>query len=251
MEAELFGYEKGAFTGAFSRKIGYFESAHQGTLFLDEIGDLLPHLQIKLLRVLQERKFSRLGSPRIHDLDIQLICATNRNLEELIAENAFRRDLYYRINVARIDLPPLRERREDIGLLTDAILKRLQNSGRCGSLSIPQKVMDLLRDYPWPGNVRELQNILERMVLQANSAKKSRLSINCLPGELLRDTGTAIIDENFDLSTYLAAEELKYIDVAMAQAKNQGEAAKLLGPGYRDRFALARRRKLAFAKLSR
>jgi formate hydrogenlyase transcriptional activator len=162
IESELFGHERGAFTGAISSRIGRFELANHGTLFLDEIGELPLELQPKLLRVLQEREFERLGSPRTLHTDVQLIAATNRNLEASVREQKFRSDLYYRLNVFPLGIPPLRERPEDIPLLVRHYVQLF--SRRLGKIidTIPQETMNTLLEYPWPGNIRELQNVLER-----------------------------------------------------------------------------------------
>ena len=162
LESELFGYEKGAFTGADSRKQGLFESAQGGTLFLDEIAELPLHLQVKLLRVIQERKVQRLGSLKGTPIDVRIVTATNRDLETQVREGKFREDLYYRINVIRLRLPPLRERREDIPALAGSFLARFSgNTGRKFS-GISPRALDLLLAYDYPGNVRELENVIER-----------------------------------------------------------------------------------------
>ncbi|RMF84737.1 MAG: sigma-54-dependent Fis family transcriptional regulator [Nitrospinota bacterium] len=167
LESELFGHEKGAFTGAVERRIGRFEAANHGTLFLDEIGDLPLPLQVKLLRVLQEREFERVGSNRPIKVDIRIIAATNQDLEEAIREKRFREDLYYRLNVVPIVLPPLRERREDIPPLVDFLLRKCAEQTGKGVKGISREAMDLLIRYDYPGNVRELENIIERAVLLA------------------------------------------------------------------------------------
>ena len=165
LESELFGHEKGAFTGAIAQKIGRFEMADKGTLFLDEVGDIPPALQPKLLRVLQEQEFERLGSGRTHKVDVRMVAATNRNLVKMVTRGQFRSDLYYRLNVFPILLPALRERREDI----PALLKHFVNlfSRRMGKQvdSIPPETMAAFQWYSWPGNIRELQNLVERAVI--------------------------------------------------------------------------------------
>jgi formate hydrogenlyase transcriptional activator len=168
LESELFGHEKGAFTGAFGQKIGRFEMADTGTLFLDEIGDIPLALQPKLLRVLQEQEFERLGSGRTHRINIRLVAATHRNLAEMVRRNEFRSDLYYRLNVFPVVLPPLRERRQDIpelvshfvGLFAWRVGKHINH--------IPRETLDAFISYSWPGNVRELQNLIERAVILSN-----------------------------------------------------------------------------------
>jgi formate hydrogenlyase transcriptional activator len=165
LESELFGHEKGAFTGAIAQKIGRFEMADKGTLFLDEVGDIPSVLQPKLLRVLQEQEFERLGSGRTHKVDVRLVAATNRNLVKMVARGQFRSDLYYRLNVFPILLPALRERREDIPALVTHFVKLF--SRRMGKQvdSIPPETMAAFQCYSWPGNIRELQNLVERAVI--------------------------------------------------------------------------------------
>lgn len=165
LESELFGHEKGAFTGAITQKIGRFELAHQGTLFLDEVGDIPPELQPKLLRVLQEQEFERLGSTRTIRVDVRLVAATNRDLSQMVAAGQFRNDLYYRLNVFPVALPPLRERRDDIPRLVRHFAGR--GARRMGRRieTIPAEAMDALVQYPWPGNIRELENVIERAVI--------------------------------------------------------------------------------------
>jgi formate hydrogenlyase transcriptional activator len=165
LESELFGHERGAFTGAISQKIGRFELADRGTLFLDEVGDLPLELQPKLLRVLQEQEFERLGGNRTQRVDVRVVAATNQDLSKQVAERAFRSDLYYRLNVFPIQIPALRERPEDIPLLVRYFVQRFSRSLNKGVEYIPADVMDALSNYSWPGNIRELENLLERAVL--------------------------------------------------------------------------------------
>ncbi len=164
LESELFGHEKGAFTGAISARQGRFELADGGTLFLDEIGDMSMPMQVKLLRVLQERTFERVGSNKSISSDVRIIAATHRDLETLIRENKFREDLYYRLNVFPIDMPPLRERIEDIPLLVNELIARIEHEKR-GSIRLTQAALMALCQYRWPGNVRELSNLIERLVI--------------------------------------------------------------------------------------
>ena len=164
LESELFGHEKGAFTGAISARQGRFELAEGGTLFLDEIGDMSMHMQVKLLRVLQEKTFERVGSNKTMTADVRIIAATHRNLEKAIEEGKFREDLYYRLNVFPIEMPPLRERAEDIPLLIRELITRLEHDKR-GSVRLTQAAIVALSQYHWPGNVRELANAIERMVI--------------------------------------------------------------------------------------
>ncbi|HTC62560.1 MAG TPA: sigma 54-interacting transcriptional regulator [Candidatus Saccharimonadales bacterium] len=167
LESELFGHEKGAFTGAIAQKIGRFELADKGTLFLDEVGDIPSSLQPKLLRVLQEQEFERLGSARSHQVDVRLVAATNRDLGSMVKQKEFRSDLYYRLNVFPIQLPPLRSRREDIPALVSHFVEVY--SRRMGKQieGVPQATMAVLISYSWPGNVRELQNFIERSVIMS------------------------------------------------------------------------------------
>jgi len=164
LESELFGHEKGAFTGAISARRGRFEMAEGGTLFLDEIGDMPMSMQVKLLRVLQERTFERVGGSKELKADVRVIAATHQNLEELIKDGSFREDLYYRLNVFPIDMPPLRERMDDVPLLVNELIARMENEKR-GSVRFTPAAMMALCQYRWPGNVRELSNLLERMVI--------------------------------------------------------------------------------------
>ncbi len=165
LESELFGHEKGAFTGAVGRRIGRFEQADQGTIFLDEIADLSPPLQSKLLRVLQEKEFERVGSSQTLKADVRVIAATNRNLEEEVRKGTFREDLYYRLNVVTIALPPLRERKEDIPPLIEHFLRKYSRENQKAVVSLSKEAKDLLMNYHYPGNVRELENIMERAVV--------------------------------------------------------------------------------------
>lgn len=165
LESELFGHEKGAFTGAITQKIGRFELADKGTLFLDEVGDIPPALQPKLLRVLQEQQFERLGSARTHQVDVRLVAATNRDLAEMVNHGQFRSDLYYRLNVFPVQLPPLRARSEDIPILVRHFVELFSRRMARNIEYIPPETMAALSSYPWPGNIRELQNLLERAVI--------------------------------------------------------------------------------------
>jgi chemotaxis protein methyltransferase CheR len=168
VESEMFGFERGAFTGAHMRKPGRFEIAHRGTLFLDEIGDLPPEIQAKLLRVLQNREFERLGSSHTRKTDVRVIAATHRQLDAAVANGQFRADLYYRLSVFPIRLPPLRERREDIPALVWSFIRKRQHAiGRCIT-RVPASVMHRLQSYSWPGNIRELENVIERALIHSS-----------------------------------------------------------------------------------
>ena len=169
LESELFGHEKGAFTGAFAQKLGRFEMADSGTLFLDEIGDIPLALQPKLLRVLQEKEFERLGSGKTHRVDVRLVAATHRNLTGMVARNQFRSDLYYRLNVYPIVVPPLRERREDIALLVSHFVEVFSRRMGKQISNISRETLDAFTSYSWPGNVRELQNLIERAVIRSDN----------------------------------------------------------------------------------
>jgi DNA-binding NtrC family response regulator len=182
LESELFGHEKGAFTGAARRQLGKFEIAHRGTLFLDEISTISPAAQIKLLKVLQERKFSRLGSHTVLSTDVRVITATNTDLKRLVHERGFREDLYYRLNVFPIELPPLRERREDIPILVETILKRLNQLYDKGIRAIDPLVIKAFQGYDWPGNIRELENLVQRAYILESGPT---LQPESFPAELL------------------------------------------------------------------
>jgi Nif-specific regulatory protein len=164
LESELFGHEKGAFTDAKEMRKGRFELADGGTLFLDEIGDITPALQVKLLRILQEQEFERVGGTKSIKVNVRLVAATNRNLEEMVKKGEFREDLFYRLNVIPINLPPLRERYEDVKLLMEHYLQKFMKEHR-KKMSFSKQALEILLDYPWPGNIRELQNTMERIVL--------------------------------------------------------------------------------------
>jgi formate hydrogenlyase transcriptional activator len=170
LESELFGHERGAFTGAITQKVGRLELADQGSLFLDEIGDIPLELQPKLLRVLQEREFERLGSTRTRRVDVRVVAATHRDLEGMILEKQFRSDLYYRLNVVPIFLPPLRKRREDIPLLVEHFVQKFARKAGKTMDMISSDTMEALRSYPWPGNIRELENVIERAVILSSGS---------------------------------------------------------------------------------
>ena len=201
LESELFGHEKGAFTGAIAQKIGRFELADKGTLFLDEVGDIPPALQPKLLRVLQEQEFERLGSARTHQVDVRLVAATNRDLTDMVKRNEFRSDLYYRLNVFPVMLPPLRERREDIPALVTHFAEIFGRRMGKQIEHIPPATMSALSSYHWPGNIRELQNLIERAVILSNGGVlpnslpetgAQQVVVNA-PATTLRDSERALI----------------------------------------------------------
>lgn len=227
LESELFGYEKGAFTGAMTPKPGRFEMANGGTLFLDEIGDISAATQVKLLRVLQERRFERLGGTRTIEVDVRVVAATNQDLQRLIAEGEFREDLFYRLNVVPITLPPLRQRPSDIPLLVAHFLEKY----KAGSKSLSPNAMEALVTYQWPGNIRELENTIERLViLTAND----EIRVEDLPAEVragttCSDRGPArftLPEDGVDLEEV----ELDLVQQALDRAgSNVPKAAKLLG----------------------
>ncbi len=187
IESELFGYEKGAFTGAVTSKPGRFELAHGGTLFLDEIGEIPVNMQVKLLRAIQEQEFERVGGIKTIEVDVRLVAATNRDLAEEIKAGRFREDLYYRLNVVQVRLPPLRERRSDIPLLVDHFLRRFAERLKKQIAGVSEEAMTRLLEHPWPGNIRELENVIERCVLFTDS---ERVQPSDLPPEVLGQAPT-------------------------------------------------------------
>ena len=227
LESELFGYEKGAFTGAATSKPGKFELADKGTLFLDEIGDVPPVTQVKLLRVLQEREFERLGGTRTIKVDVRLIAATNRDLRVALEEGTFREDLYYRLNVVPIDIPPLREHKEDIPDLVHLFLSRLAQRSQKAQPGISPEALRKLVEFHWPGNVRELENIVERACALTTGTliEASDIHIDRLPS---RDPSgqAALLPEGKTLDQW----EDDLIREAYRRANgNKSEAARLLG----------------------
>jgi formate hydrogenlyase transcriptional activator len=226
LESELFGHEKGAFTGAITQKLGRFELANQGTLFLDEVGDIPLELQPKLLRVLQEQEFERLGSTRTIKVNVRLVAATNRDLAEMVAEARFRNDLYYRLNVFPLTLPPLRERRDDIPRLVRHFTQRFARRMGRQIETIPSEVMNALVAYPWPGNVRELQNVIERAVILSSGR------VLHVPRTDLTTAAPQAAAPTDDTSDALADAEREHIlrvvrDAAWVLAGPKGAAARL------------------------
>jgi DNA-binding NtrC family response regulator len=220
LESELFGHEKGSFTGAYAQKKGKFEFAHRGTLFLDEIGEMSANIQVHLLRVLEEKEFSRVGGNEPTKVDVRVISATNREIKEAVAKGQFREDLYYRLNVVNIELPPLRERREDIPLLAQLFLKKfaLENNKEISGFST--EATDFLLRYDWPGNVRELENAIERAIILA---QKPVIGIDDLPQQTL-------VARSITLERNLRQVEKNHIMNVLAQTRgNYTEAAKALG----------------------
>jgi formate hydrogenlyase transcriptional activator len=247
LESELFGHEKGAFTGAIAQKIGRFEMADKGTLFLDEVGDIPPALQPKLLRVLQEQEFERLGSGRTHKVDVRLVAATNRDLVKMVARGQFRSDLYYRLDVFPILLPALRERREDIPALVTHFVKLF--SRRMGKQvdSIPLETMAAFQWYSWPGNIRELQNLVERSVILSRDGvlpnplhkKQTELMIPTL--HLTRTFHSSMTLEDSDRA--LIVKTLEQVGWVVGGAS--GAATKL---GLKRTTLLARMRRLGISR---
>jgi transcriptional regulator with PAS, ATPase and Fis domain len=228
LESELFGHEKGAFTGAFRKRIGRFEEADGGTLFLDEIGELSPSIQVKLLRFLQEREFQRVGGNQTIRSDVRIISATNRNLEGRVKEGTFREDLFYRLNVVTITVPPLRTRKEDVPPLIDHFLRRFAIKNGKEVRGITPQAMDLLLKYDYPGNVRELENIIERAVVINREAVISSRDLpfsvepSCSSPNGLIMAGT--------LKESVETLECQLIQKAMWESSNhQTKAANLLG----------------------
>ena len=225
IESELFGYEKGAFTGAHDRKKGRFEMAQAGTLFLDEIGDIHLPTQVKLLRVLQEREFERLGGTDVVKVNVRLVAATNKDMEQAIAHGTFREDLFYRLNVFAIFIPPLRERKPDVLLLADHFLQRFSSEHGKDIRRIATPAIDMLTSYHWPGNVRELQNVMERAVLVCDGQV---IHAHHLPPTLqtAEASGTVI---NVPLEEAVAAYERDLLQDALKSTRgNRAKAARLM-----------------------
>ena len=247
LESDLFGHEKGAFTGAIAQKIGRFEMADKGTLFLDEVGDIPPALQPKLLRVLQEQEFERLGSGRTHKVDVRLVAATNRDLVKMVARGQFRSDLFYRLNVFPILLPALRERREDIPALVTHFVNTFSNRMRKRIDSIPPETMAAFQWYSWPGNIRELQNLVERAVIRSRDG--------VLPNPLHKDqtelmTRSPHCDQTFPSSMTLEDSDRTLIVETLEQVGwvvggPRGAAAKL---GLKRTTLLAKMRRMGISR---
>jgi Nif-specific regulatory protein len=227
LESELFGHEKGSFTGATAKQIGRFEAAQNGTLFLDEIGEMSLHAQGRLLRAIQEKEIQRIGGNESIKIHVRLICATNRNLEHDVAEGRFREDLYYRINVFTIPLPPLRERGADALLLADYFVKKYSALHGKAITRISTSAIDMLSAYHWPGNVRELENVVERSVLVAEG---NVIEGHDLPPTLqIKDLPERGIRKDTFENLVAAYEKELIVDALKDTAGNQTEAAELLG----------------------
>ena len=225
LESELFGHERGAFTGAANRKEGRFVLAHHGTLFLDEVGELSLPIQAKILRVLQAREFEPLGSTRTVKVDVRIITATNRDLEKMVREGRFREDLYYRLNVFPVVLPPLRERQEDLPALAEYFLKKFSEKNRREGISIAPEVLEAFRRYTWPGNIRELENVMERAVIVCQG---SVITLENLPPAVQQqggwlETGEGEEPELPELERQLISRTLERV------AGQRQQAAEILG----------------------
>jgi DNA-binding NtrC family response regulator len=227
MESELFGYEKGAFTGANTTKPGKFEQADTGTVFLDEIGDVPGPIQVKLLRVLQEREFERLGSNVTRHIDVRVIAATNQDLRAALEQGTFRQDLYYRLNVVPLNIPSLRERKQDIPFLANHFVKKLAPDAGCRVESITDAAMEKLTAYHWPGNVRELENVIERSLVMAKGTALDAADIKLESAPRVKPQNeTHFLPEGMSLDAY----EQEIIREALRRADgNKSQAARMLG----------------------
>jgi two-component system response regulator PilR (NtrC family) len=238
LESELFGHMKGAFTGATANKKGLIEAAERGTLFLDEIGEMNPLMQVKLLRVLQERKYRPLGGVEEHETSMRVIAATNQELAKMVADGRFREDLYYRVNVIPIQLPPLRDRGDDISLLAEHFLVKYRDQMGKDIHALSQDAVELLEGYEWPGNIRELENVIERAV----ALEKSQAILpESLPEHIVKrvpkgPAAAGLLPESgFNLEQHVEGLEREYITQALARAGGvQVKAAELLGIPYRS-----------------
>ncbi|MFN7917439.1 MAG: sigma-54 dependent transcriptional regulator [Vicinamibacterales bacterium] len=232
LEAELFGHVRGAFTGAIGNRQGRVEQAHKGTLFLDEVGTMSTALQMKLLRVLQEREFERIGDSNTVKVDVRVIAATNSDLSRMVADGQFRADLYFRLNVIPVSLPALRERKDDVPLLVQHFLDKLRADGR-PAVTVSQEAMRALMAYSWPGNVRQLENALERAV--AFGGSRGQVEVDDLPPEIgsaqseAPQAGVFLPEDGLDLDQLVSGIERNLIDLALERTGgNKGHAARLL-----------------------
>jgi DNA-binding NtrC family response regulator len=236
LESELFGYEKGAFTGASTRKPGRVELAHRGTLFLDEIGDITPQVQVKLLRVLQEREFERIGGTQTIKVDVRFVAATHRDLEGMVQKGQFREDLFYRLNVVSLRVPALRERGDDIEALSKHFAAALGLANGKAEISIEKTALEILRAHSWPGNVRQLQNTIERLVVLGDGSiirkddVERELRSNALPG-------SSVIHDTSSLDAHRREAEKEALENALSRAKNNRTlAARLLNVSRRTLY---------------
>jgi DNA-binding NtrC family response regulator len=236
LESELFGHERGSFTGAVTRKIGKFELAHKGTLFLDEISELYPELQVKLLRVLEERQIMRVGASDLIDVDFRLIAATNRDLEKEVSLGRFREDLYYRLKVVTLRIPPLRERPSDIPGLAEHFLDLFCQEHGKGKKRLSAETLEVLSRYPWPGNVRELRNVLESVVVfhtQGDEIAVADLPIEVRDSSALSTTGAPVQSVVGEPRTMEEIERQAILETLLRTAGHRAKAADLLGIGLR------------------
>ena len=247
LESELFGHEKGAFTGAHSQRVGRFEQCNKGTLFLDEIGEMPLQVQSKILRVLQEGEFSRVGGNETLKTDVRIVCATNKNLEEEVSKRTFREDLFYRLNVVRIQIPPLRKRTEDVKLLAEYFLQKIANHKHAPPLKLSEEALRVMEAYPWPGNVRELENTLQRAAVMStadillpkdiplgaadpdNLGKEDRSEVNLMPLERAIEVLFQAASEDNELPLLPWIEREFTLRAMQKTGDNQVRAAKLLG----------------------
>jgi transcriptional regulator with PAS, ATPase and Fis domain len=232
LEAEIFGHVRGAFTGAIGNREGRLEQAHKGTLFLDEVGTMSAALQMKMLRVLQEREFERVGDSKTIKVDVRVIAATNSDLTKMVGDGQFREDLYYRLNVIPVHIPPLRERRDDIPLLVQHFLEKFR-SGGAAAMTVSQEAMRQLMSYAWPGNVRQLENATERAVAFCGS--RGQIEAADLPPEVAGaephsvNASLALPEDGVDLDAFVANIERELIQRSLERTGgNKGQAAKLL-----------------------
>lgn len=227
LESELFGHEKGAFTGAIAMKRGRFELAHEGTIFLDEIGEISQNVQVKLLRVIQERKFERVGGEETLDVDVRIIAATNRNLEEEIKKGNFREDLYYRLNVVNINVPPLRERKDDIPIMVNNFIRKFSKENNKNITTVDTKAKNALYSYDWPGNIRELRNCIEGAVVIAEG---NTLRLEDLPPAVRKsqENSSISIPAGTDMDT---AEKIIIRETLLFCHGNKSKTAQVLGIG--------------------
>ncbi len=251
LESELFGHEKGAFTGAVNTRIGRFELANGGTIFLDEIGDMSPALQVKILRVLQEHEIERVGGLRSILVDIRIIAATHRNLEKAIRENRFREDLYYRLNVIPIELPPLRERKEDIPLLARYFLERFKAKNGASIEGISDEALDYFMRYAWPGNIRELENLIERLVVLKG---EGIIDVEDLPEKIFDPSvrmdfsPKKILENGIQFNTAVSEYEKELILHALKKARwVKNRAAKMLGMNRTTLVEKMKKRKISLS----
>ncbi len=229
LESELFGHEKGAFTGAISKKLGRFELAHTGSIFLDEIGEVPLEVQVKLLRVLQEKEFERVGGEKTIIVDVRIIAATNKNLKKEVEKKNFREDLFYRLHIIPIELPPLRDRMDDIPELVDYFIEKLKSELGKPNLKIQPDILNIFMNYNWPGNIRELENVLERAAVLCDNGIITTKDIPSLEDEN-EESIMKIELKPLDFNSNIAKLEFELISRAMKNAENnKTEAAKLLG----------------------